>query len=109
VRFFGFPYERANIDEAFIKPIDTPVGKLNFKRTAKLNAALGELATHLELMKDSCSVPLVSVAETKSPCASPPKKRKKVISDYLNLISSFKLFFICRQPKRNQVQRLRRK
>jgi hypothetical protein len=78
VRFFGFPYERANIEETNIKPIETPVNKLNLKRTAKLNAALGELATHMELLKEPFSIPAKSLSQSKPVSVSPPKKRLKV-------------------------------
>ncbi|CAB3360904.1 Hypothetical predicted protein [Cloeon dipterum] len=79
VRFFGPPYERALIEEAFIKPITTPVSSLSLKRTAKLNSALDELENHMnQLNMSKSTVPVApknSVVDNAT--ASPPKKRLK--------------------------------
>ncbi|XP_059486513.1 zinc finger MYND domain-containing protein 11-like isoform X2 [Neocloeon triangulifer] len=76
VRFFGAPYERAVIEEAFVKPINTPVTSLSLKRTAKLNSALNELANHIEQMKQP-EPKIVVKSEAQHDTASPPKKRMK--------------------------------
>jgi hypothetical protein len=82
VRFFGAPYERSTIEEAFIKPIDTPQSKLSLKRSAKLTNALAELDKHVKLLKGPLSPQIPPAAKaTKAKVASegPPKKRMKVI------------------------------
>jgi hypothetical protein len=82
VRFFGAPYERSTIEEAFIKPIETPLSKLSLKRSAKLTNALSEMEKHMKLLKQplSSDVPVAAkAAKTKSVSDGPPKKRIKVV------------------------------
>lgn len=86
VRFFGPPYERSIIEEAFIKPIDTPVSKLSLKRSGKLSHAQAEANKHLELINQSFGAEITSPAKTTSVSAGPPKKRLKVIIENLIII-----------------------
>ena len=82
MRFFGAPYERSTIEEAFIKPIETPLSKLSLKRSAKLTNALSEMDKHMLLLKQplGTDVPVAAkAAKTKSVSDGPPKKRIKVV------------------------------
>ncbi|XP_022918841.1 zinc finger MYND domain-containing protein 11 isoform X2 [Onthophagus taurus] len=56
VRFFGGKYERSILSKNSVKPIDTPMDKLQIKHNAGFKKALDELHLHQSLLADESAI-----------------------------------------------------